>query len=56
MNRAGGEQFARAKISEYLRRMHGETSGPWILPETSTVEVVLPLARPIKQTYSFSRP
>jgi hypothetical protein len=33
MNRAGGENFARARISEYMRRMHGETSGPWVLPE-----------------------
>ena len=33
MNRAGGEKFARARISEYMRRMHGETSGPWVLPE-----------------------
>ena len=33
MNRAGGEAYARARISEYMRRMHQETSGPWVLPE-----------------------
>ncbi len=44
MSRAGGETFARAKISEYFRRMHGETSGPWILPETPALEVLPPLA------------
>jgi hypothetical protein len=33
MNRAGGEAYARARISEYMRRMHQETSGPWVLPD-----------------------
>lgn len=33
MNKAGGEAFARLRISQYLRRVRGETSGPWVLPE-----------------------
>jgi hypothetical protein len=34
MNRTGGERYARARISEYMKRMHGETSGPWVLPDS----------------------
>ena len=33
MNKTGGEDYARARISEYMRRMRGETSGPWVMPE-----------------------
>lgn len=36
MNKAGGEDYARSRISEYMKRMHGETSGPWILQDTET--------------------
>ncbi len=35
MNKSGGEPYARARISEYMKRMHGETSGPWILPDVA---------------------
>ena len=33
MNKAGGERYARARISEYMKRMHGESVGPWVLPD-----------------------
>jgi hypothetical protein len=33
MNKAGGERYARMRISEYFKRMHGETAGPWVLPD-----------------------
>ncbi|TWU59177.1 hypothetical protein Poly51_19630 [Rubripirellula tenax] len=33
MNRAGGEDYARARISEYFKRVRGETSGPWVLAD-----------------------
>lgn len=33
MKKAGGEHYARAKISEYMKRMHGETVGPWVLSD-----------------------
>ena len=33
MKRVGGENYARGRISDYMRRMHGETSGRWVLPE-----------------------
>ena len=33
MNRAGGERYARSRISEYMKRLHGETAGPWVLPD-----------------------
>ena len=29
-----GTVFARSKISQYLRVVRGETSGPWVLPES----------------------
>ncbi len=39
MNKSGGEAFARSRISEYMRRVRGETAGPWVLPETdATIE------------------
>ncbi len=28
MKRVGGENYARGRISDYMKRMHGETSGP----------------------------
>ncbi|MEM1067900.1 MAG: hypothetical protein AAGI63_03315 [Planctomycetota bacterium] len=33
MNKSGGERYARARISEYFKRMHGESTGPWVLPD-----------------------
>ncbi|EMI20221.1 hypothetical protein RMSM_02840 [Rhodopirellula maiorica SM1] len=46
MNRAGGEQFARHRISEYMRRIHGETQGPWVLPEPEHEAVHSPALHP----------
>lgn len=46
MIKAGGERYARARISEYMKRMHGETSGPWVLPDvpaTVSAKVIQPL-------------
>jgi len=34
MKRAGGENYARSKISDYMKRMRGETSGPWVIHES----------------------
>lgn len=33
MQKAKGEHYARARISEYFKRVHGETSGPWVIPD-----------------------
>ncbi len=33
MRRSGGVGYAHTKISQYLRHVRGETSGPWVLPE-----------------------
>lgn len=33
MKRAGGREYARQSISRYMRRVRGETSGQWVLPE-----------------------
>ena len=33
MKRAGGEHFAKHQISEYQKRIRGESSGPWILDQ-----------------------
>jgi hypothetical protein len=51
MNRAGGERYARARISEYMKRMHGETSGPWVLPDRPRQgpQVTLPSGPPQRQ-------
>lgn len=46
MNRAGGEQFARHRISEYMRRIHGETQGPWVLPEPEHEAIHRPAIHP----------
>ncbi len=46
MNRAGGEQFARHRISEYMRRIHGETQGPWVLPEPEHQAIPAPAIHP----------
>ncbi len=35
MRKAGGEGFARQRISEYFKRIRGENSGPWVQPDTS---------------------
>jgi len=32
MSRSGGEQYARHRVSEYMRRIRGETTGPWVIP------------------------
>jgi len=33
MQRAGGKKYAREKISDYMKRIRGETAGPWIIKE-----------------------
>lgn len=43
MNKTGDERYARSRISEYMKRMHGETSGPWILPDPPTLHAAAPL-------------
>lgn len=40
MKKNGGQAYARKQISDYMRRMHGETSGPWVLPETETTQLL----------------
>lgn len=42
MNKTRGEAFARQRISEYHRRMRGETSGHWVLPETPRSATLAP--------------
>lgn len=44
MSRSGGEKYARHRISEYLKRMHHETSGPWI--EAEPAKAPIPLTAP----------
>lgn len=34
MSRSGGEDYARRRVSDYMRRIRGETSGPWVMQET----------------------
>jgi hypothetical protein len=45
MNRAGGEAYARERISDYRKRMHGETSGPWVLADRDPPQPSPPLSK-----------
>lgn len=38
MLRSGGTNYAKQKISEYLRQVRGETSGPWVLPQPDSAD------------------
>lgn len=38
MSRAKGETYARQRISEYMKRMSGETGGPWVIPDKPVSE------------------
>ena len=33
MHRAGDDGFAKQRISDYFKRVRGETTGPWVLPD-----------------------
>ncbi|MCO8121405.1 hypothetical protein NHH03_06625 [Stieleria sp. TO1_6] len=33
MRRSGGELFAKRRISDYMKRVRGETAGPWVIDE-----------------------
>lgn len=35
MKRMDSDDYARHRISEYMRRVRGETTGPWVLSETA---------------------
>lgn len=70
MKRAGGKKYARAKISDYMKRIRGETAGPWVIKELApqksvpmhtlrpsrlSMDTVSPgSGEPIKSTYSKS--
>ncbi len=57
MTRAGGENYARGRISDYMKRMHGETSGPWVLPDRPTPAGSTTLPTPaVKRLTSSSAP
>jgi hypothetical protein len=43
MSRSGGEEYARHRVSEYMRRIRGETAGVWVLPESKPTK---PLVEP----------
>ncbi len=45
MRRTGIETTARIQISDYFRQVRGETSGPWVLPETLAVNPDSPLPK-----------
>lgn len=36
MKRTGGEAVARERISEYFRKVRGETTGPWVIADHAT--------------------
>jgi hypothetical protein len=37
MQRSGGESFARRRVSDYMKRIRGETIGPWVLPDSKPI-------------------
>ena len=46
MRRRGGEAFAKRRISDYMKRVRDETSGPWVLEEPAH-PAVTPLPSPV---------
>jgi hypothetical protein len=56
MNKSGGERYARARISDYMKRMHGETSGPWVLPDPPSQNLTKPLPSLQSKRLTSSRP
>lgn len=46
MARTSEEQYARAKISDYMVRVRGETAGPWVLPPPASLPPPPPPASP----------
>lgn len=36
LRRTAGQAYARERISDYFRRLRGENSGPWVIPEPAT--------------------
>ncbi|QDT10217.1 hypothetical protein [Planctomycetes bacterium K23_9] len=48
MNNARGEKYARARINEYMRRMKGETTGDWVIPDAPKApQPVTPASTPL---------
>lgn len=44
MTRSRGEDYARERVSEYFKRIRGETSGPWVIADRQeTRDKVVPL-------------
>ena len=43
MKKNGDESYARKQISDYMRRVRGETSGPWVMPEHESSQALPPL-------------
>jgi len=48
LHRTGGDAYARGRISDYFRRVRGETAGPWVLPlpATSAAPVTIGSSKP----------
>ncbi|MGB7343960.1 MAG: hypothetical protein WBD20_07090 [Pirellulaceae bacterium] len=40
MSNSRGEKYARSRISEYMRRVKGETQGEWVLPDPPKAPIV----------------
>tara|TARA_R110002049_G_scaffold47902_1_gene138426 strand:- start:140037 stop:141641 length:1605 start_codon:yes stop_codon:yes gene_type:complete len=39
MRRTSGEKYAKHRISEYMKRVRGETQGPWVLPDEPAAKI-----------------
>lgn len=54
LHRTNGEHYARQRISEYFRKVRGETAGPWVIPLPASVAPPLkPVAAAIDQADSL---
>lgn len=52
LHRTNGEQYARQRISEYFRKVRGETAGPWVMPLPAVVTPPKPVIAMIDRTDS----
>ncbi len=56
MHKSGGENYARQRVSEYMKRVRGETTGPWVITEPPPPVNLPPANLPTVSTTLLSTP
>ncbi len=56
MYKSGGEVEARRRISDYMRRVRGEQSGPWVVADTAPTTMSPPLSSNQSQVLAPATP